>query len=442
VAAGPPVRYARNGDVSIAYTVEGSGPLDLLFIGGFAGHLDVVRSWPLGARFFERLAGFARLIQFDKRNQGLSDPGPYTLEDVASDAIAVLDEVGAERVSLFGVSEGGGACTLLAATRPDRIEAMALYGAWARLSRADDYPEGLGDEVLGTQWQEVVEEWGTGEALKLFAPSIADDPVQGDWWGRLLRSGATPAAARAMHEMYVKADVRPLLGSVTVPTLVLWRRHDLVIPARICATIAEGIPGARAIELEGRDHLFLAGDQDSLLDPVEEFLTGRPAARPAERVLTTVLFVDIVDSTRRAAALGDSAWRELLAGFEASTTAAVERGRGRRVKSTGDGLLATFDGPSQAARTALEIGREAAAAGLEIRAGVHTGECELIGDDIGGIAVHIASRIESSASPGEVLASRTVRDLAIGSELTFAERGGRELKGVPGEWELFAVGAG
>jgi class 3 adenylate cyclase len=235
--------------------------------------------------------------------------------------------------------------------------------------------------------------------------------------------------------------VRPLLGSVAVPSLVLWRRDDLVVPAEVSAVVATGIPGCESAELAGRDHFFLAGNQDDILEPVEEFFTGRPAAKPSERVLTTVLFVDIVDSTRTAAGLGDSAWRDLLMSFEERCGAAVAAGRGRRVKSTGDGILATFDGPSQAARTALKIEELARAEGIAIRAGVHTGECELIGDDIGGIAVHIASRIEAAASPGEVLASRTVRDLSIGSELTFAERGSRELKGVPGEWELFAVGA-
>jgi class 3 adenylate cyclase len=242
-----------------------------------------------------------------------------------------------------------------------------------------------------------------------------------------------------MLDMYMGADVRPLLGAVNVPTLILWRRGDRLVPSGLSAAVAEGIPGSRSIELAGSDHLFVAGDQAALLDPVQEFLTGKPAAKPSSRILTTVLFVDIVDSTRRAAEVGDGEWRKTLSDFDRRCRVAVAHENGRRIKSTGDGLLATFDGPSQAARAALEIGRSAAESGIEIRAGVHTGECELIGEDIGGIAVHIASRIESSAEPGEVLASRTVRDLSIGSGLTFAERGSRELKGVPGEWDLFAV---
>lgn len=439
MAAESPIRYARNGEVSIAYTVEGSGPVDVLFITGFVGHLDIMRAWPLAARFFDRLASFARVIRFDKRGQGLSDAGPYTLEDVASDAVAVLDDAGVERASLFGVSEGGSASTMLAATRPDRVDAMVQYGTWARMARADDYPEGLSPDSIELSLERITEGWGSGEALALFAPSIADDPEQRDWWGRLMRSGASPAAARTIGEMYLKSDVRPLLGAISTPSLILWRRDDRVIPAALSAAVAAAIPGARARELEGSDHLFVAGDQAAMLDPVEEFLTGRPPSRPPERILTTVLFVDIVDSTRRASEVGDRSWRESLAGFDRLWRGAVESERGRPVKSTGDGLLATFDGPSQAARAALAISRGSESAGMAVRSGIHTGECELIGEDIGGIAVHIASRIEGSASPGEVLASRTVKDLSIGSGLTFAERGTHSLKGVPGEWELFAV---
>lgn len=437
-----PIRYARRDGVSIAYTVIGEGPIDLLFIGGFVGHLDIIRSWPLPAGFLDRLAAFARVVVFDKRNQGLSDAGPYTLEDVAADAIAVLDDAGIERVSLFGVSEGGSACTLLAATRPDRIEAMVQYGTWARVPREEGNPHGVDPELLDTTWGGVLEKWGTGYGIEMFAPSVADDPDFRGWWARLLRSGASPAAVQTMVDMYMHADVRPLLGAVNVPSLILWRGGDKLIPPELSAAVADGIPGAQSRELSGSDHVFFVGDPDELIGPIEEFLTGRPAARPTRRILTTVLFVDIVDSTRRAAELGDGPWRDVLARFDAACHAAVEREHGRRVKSTGDGMLATFDGPSQAVRAALAIEQAARTAGIDVRAGVHTGECEVIGEDIGGIAVHIASRIESSAAPGEVLASRTVRDLAIGSGLTFADRGSRELKGVPGEWDLFAVADG
>jgi class 3 adenylate cyclase len=434
-----PVRYARRDGVSIAYTVFGDGPIDLLFIGGFVSHLDIIRSWPLTARFLDRLGEFARVVVFDKRNQGLSDAGPYTLEDVAADAVAVLDDAGFGRVSLFGVSEGGGACSLLAATRPDRIEAMVQYGTWARIPREEGNPDGIEAARVEGSWADVLEQWGSGRGIEMFAPSAAGDPEFRRWWTRLMRSGASPAAARTMVDMYLHADVRPVLEGITVPSLILWRRDDNLVPPALSAAVAAGIPGAETKELGGADHVFFAGDQDEILAAVQEFLTGRPAATPTRRILTTVLFVDIVDSTQRAAELGDGPWRELLGRFDAACRAAVEREHGRRVKSTGDGMLATFDGPSQAARAALAIEATARVAGIEVRAGVHTGECELIGEDIGGIAVHIASRIESSAAPGEVWASRTVRDLAIGSGLEFSERGSRELKGVPGEWDLFAV---
>lgn len=442
MAGESPVRYARNGDVSIAYSVSGSGPVDLLFISGFVSHLDIARTSPVVRRFFDRLCSFARVIQFDKRGQGLSDPGAYTLEGVASDAVAVLDAVGSERVSVFGVSEGGSASTMLAATRPDRVEAMVQYGTYARMSWAADYPQGLRPEAITSTWSRVLETWGDASSLKLFAPSMAGDREFGDWWGRMLRSGASPAAARTMAQMYAELDVRPLLGTVNVPTLVLYRRGDRLVPPALSRTVADGIPGAKAVELEGADHLFLAGDQTAMLDQVEEFLTGRAPQRAAERVLATVLFVDIVGSTRHAAQLGDRAWRELLQRCEQDWRREVAHNGGRMVKSTGDGMLATFAGPTQAATAALAIRDRAGATELATRAGVHTGECELIGDDIGGIAVHIASRVEGLAAPGEVMVTSTVKDLSIGSGLSFADRGEESLKGVPGEWRVFAVEEG
>jgi pimeloyl-ACP methyl ester carboxylesterase len=442
VADAPAVHYTESGDASIAYTVEGSGPVDLLFVSGFVSHLDIVRSHPAGARFFDRLASFARLIRFDKRGQGLSGPGRYTLEDVVADALAVLDAVGVQRASLFGVSEGGSAATMLAATHPERIEAMVQYGTWARMSAAPDYPPGISLDRMDEIWGRIIDNWGTEELLDLFAPSMAADPEARDWWARLVRAGASPSTARIMGDMYRGSDVRALLPSVAVPSLILWRSDDLIVPPGQSRAVAAGIPGARGLELRGTDHLFVAGDQDEMLDPVEEFLTGRPPSRQSERILTTVLFVDIVDSTTRAAAVGDHDWRGLLDRFAEAARTAVTRQRGRVVNSTGDGLLATFDGPTHAALAALEIRRRAEAIRLDIRAGIHTGECEVIGEDIGGIAVHIASRIESEADPGEVLASRTAKDLSIGSGLGFADRGVRRLRGVPDDWALFAVEPG
>jgi class 3 adenylate cyclase len=441
VLAREPIRYARNGDVSIAYTVGGDGPVDLLFINGFVSHLEIGVELPLAQRFFERLGSFARVISFDKRGMGLSDreAGAYTLENVVDDALAVMDAVGAERVVVLGVSEGGSAATMLAATHPDRVSAMVQYGTFARVSRAPDYPEGVPPDLLHRFSTWMIEEWGDPVTLELWAPSLAGDPEVRYWWARLLRSGASPGAIRTMRLMYEELDVRPLLSSVTVPTLVLYRSGDLVVRPPLARAVARGIPGAREVELAGDDHYFIAGDQDAMMDQIEEFVTGRPAAAPPERMLATVLFTDIVRSTERAAELGDRRWRELLAQHDRLVERELTRFRGRLVKSTGDGVLATFDGPARAVRSALAIREGARAIGLELRAGVHTGECEVLANDLAGIAVHLAARVEEAARPGEVLTSSTVKDLVVGSGLEFEDRGAHVLKGVPGEWPLYAV---
>lgn len=434
-----PIRYARNGDLSIAYTVDGSGPIDLLFISGFVSHLDIARSSPIAQSFYKRLCSFARVICFDKRGQGLSDPGPYTVEAVTSDALAVLDDVGSERASVFGVSEGGSASTMLAAAHPDRVEAMVQYGTYARMSQAPDYPAGIPLDKLERTWTRVMNDWGGSESLELFAPSLADDADVREWWAQIVRAGASPAVARTLGEMYRQLDVRSLLASISAPTLVLYREGDRLIPPRLSQTVADGIPGARSVELKGDEHLFLAGDQTAMLDEVEEFLTGRMPERTPDRVLATVLFQDIVDSTVHASRLGDSGWRDVLEACQADGLREIVRRGGRLIKSTGDGVLATFNGPTHASRTALAMQERAKKFGLLTRAGIHTGECELMGDDIGGIAVHIASRVEGIAEPGEVLATSTVRDLSIGSGLEFSDRGEHELKGVPGDWRVFSV---
>jgi class 3 adenylate cyclase len=395
----------------------------------------------LAARFFERLGSFARIISFDKRGMGLSDrdAGAYTLENVVDDALAVLDAVGAERVVVFGVSEGGSAATMFVASHPERVRAMVQYGTFARLSQAPDHPEGIPPDVLRGFVTRMIEEWGEPAALELWAPSLTGDRETEDWWARLLRSGTSPGTVRTIGLMYQELDVRPLLASVSAPTLVLYRSGDRLIRPALARTVAAGIPNAREVELAGDDHLFLAGDQDAMMDEVEEFITGRPAAPARERILATVLFTDIVRSTEHAAELGDRRWRELLAQHDQLVERELARHRGRFVKSFGDAMLATFDGPARAVRCALAIRETARALGLELRAGVHTGECEVVANDLAGMAVHLAARVQAAAQPGEVLTSSTVKDLVVGSGLEFEGRGTHALKGVPGEWTLHAV---
>jgi class 3 adenylate cyclase len=439
VLAWEPIRYARNGDVSIAYRVGGDGPVDLLFISGFVSHLEIGVELALAQRFYERLGSFARVIAFDKRGMGLSDRGAYTVENVVEDALAVLDAVGVERPVVFGVSEGGAAATMLAATHPNRVSSMVLYGAFARLARGPDYPEGVPPAALEGFVTRMAAEWGTAAMLELWAPTLAGDPEAVDWWARWLRSGTSPGAMRALGLMYQELDVRALLSSVALPTLVLYRADDKVIRAAQARVVARGIPDALELELAGADHLFVAGDQDAMLDAVEEFVTGRPATAVHERLLATVLFTDIVRSTEHAAELGDRRWRELLTQHDRIVERELARHRGRHVKSFGDAVFATFDGPARAVRCALAVREAAAAIGLELRAGVHTGECEVVGTDLAGMAVHLAARVQATAQPGEVLTSGTVKDLVVGSGLEFEDRGSHVLKGVPGEWPLYAV---
>ena len=435
------IRYARNGAASIAYRVGGAGPIDLLFIGGFVGHLEIILELPAAKRFFDRLASFARVILFDKRGMGLSDrdAGAYTIENVTADAIAVLDAAESERAALFGVSEGGPASMMIAATHPERVTSLLLYGTFARITRADDYPEGIPAEQTRRMWAWMSESWGDPESLRFWAPSMAEDPEMREWWGRLLRSGASPGVIETLGQMYERLDVRPLLDSIRVPTLVLHRVDDRLTPAPLPRAVAMGIPDAREVELPGADHLFVAGDADALLDEAEEFLTGRLAAVEPDRALATVLFSDLVDSTATAAELGDRRWRSLLERFERLARREVERQRGRLIKTTGDGLLATFDGPARGVRAALAIRDAGSSLEMKTRSGLHTGECELMDADIGGLAVHIASRVEALAEPDQVATTGTVADLVIGSGLEFRDIGPRSLKGVPSQWRISIV---
>jgi pimeloyl-ACP methyl ester carboxylesterase len=438
-----PTRYANSDGLSIAYKVLGEGPLDVVFVPGFVSHVDVFWEEPAMARFIRRLASFARVVVFDKRGQGLSDrPGaPPTLEESMGDLRAVLEAAGCERPAILGISEGGPMSMLFAATHPDRVASLVLYGTFARLVNGADYDLGLPEDGLD-RWSEMVRrEWGGPVGLRIWAPGAVGDAEFERWWSRLLRQGTSPAGAIALLDLYRELDVRSVLPSIGVPTLVLHRRDDRIAPVRQGRFLAERIPGARYVELEGADHLAQVGDQEALLDEVEEFLVGSRRAHEPERALATVLFTDIVGSTELAARLGDRRWRDLLERHDALVRRQLKVHRGREVKTMGDGFLATFDGPARAIRCACSVREALAEIEIEVRAGIHTGEVELIGDDVGGMAVNIGARIGALAGAGEVLVSSTVRELVVGSGLEFEERGAHALKGAPGEWRVFAAGA-
>ncbi len=442
----PSTRYAQSGEISIAYQVTGDGPFDLVMTPGFVSHLECSWEEPLFARQLLRLASFCRLIRFDKRGTGLSDraAGIPSLEQRMDDIRAVMDGAGSRRAAILGISEGGPMSALFAATYPERTEALILYGTYARTAWAPDYPWGARYDNTDARDEETRRTWGSPEAVRRMvggwlAPSMAEDARYCDWMGRFIRLGASPGAAVALQRMNRLIDVRDVLPSIHVPTLVLRRTEDKVGSIEASRYLAEQIPGARYVELRGSDHMHFVGDADDFVDEIQEFLTGERPAPDYDRILATVLFTDIVDSTRRAAEVGDRRWRELLDGHNASAQRAIARFRGRAIKNTGDGFLATFDGPARAIRCAFALRDEVRQLGLEIRAGLHTGEIELIGDDIGGIAVHTAARVAAKAAASEVWTSRTVRDLVAGSGLEFSERGAFELKGIPGTWPLFTV---
>jgi len=438
----PETRYARSGEVNIAYQVVGDGPIDLVFVPGFVSHLDLQWADPRVARFLEKLASFSRLILFDKRGTGLSDPvaAPAPLEDRMDDVRAVMDAAGSERAALFGLSEGGPMSVLFATTYPERTRALVLCGTFptGRLEHLE--ASGLGGQRWGDAIQSVrtlAEHWGDGGTLALMAPSADSER---DRIGRAIfeRSAASPQMAQTLLEMVIDTDVRDLLPSIRVPTLVLHRAEEF-IPVEGARYMAERIPGARLVVLPGMDHIPFYGDADGYAEEIEEFLTGARHAPPSDRILTTVMFTDIVASTERAAALGDARWRELVARHDELMRAELQRHRGREVKTMGDGFLATFDGPARGIRCARAIADQVRSLDIELRAGLHTGECELIGEDIGGMAVNIGARIGALAGADEVIVSSTVKDLVVGSGISFSDRGARELKGVPGEWRLFAV---
>jgi pimeloyl-ACP methyl ester carboxylesterase len=442
----PETRYARSGDLNIAYQVTGDGPLDLVYVPGWVSNVELMWEEPAMARFLERLASFSRLILFDKRGTGLSDRVSNdelpTLEQRMDDVRAVLEAVGSERAAVFGHSEGGNMSVLFAATYPERTTALITLGSFAKRRDPDaDYPWApVADEREATV-ADVERNWGRlrPEDVEYYAPSRVGDHQFIRNLEQYFRRSASPGAAAALLRMNSHIDVRAILPTIQVPTLVLHRAGDHDVSVEEGRYLAARIPGAKFVELAGDDHVISAGDTDELADEIEEFLTGtRPVPDP-DRVLATVLFTDIVGSTERAAELGDRRWRELLSSHDAAVRRELERFRGREVDTAGDGFLATFDGPARAVRCAIAAGEAVQELGVEIRAGIHTGECELDGPKVRGIAVHTGARIASLAGPAEVLVSQTVKDLVAGSGLAFEERGVHELKGVPGEWRIYAA---
>ncbi len=438
-------RYARSPDgANIAFQVHGEGPLDLVFVPGFVSHVELVWEEPAIASFLRRLASFSRLIVFDKRGQGLSDRlgRPPTLEESMDDLGAVMAAADSERAAIFAISEGGPMAMLFAATHPERVSSLVLYGTFVRMLKAPDFPQGVAAERF-QEWTELVEgEWGGPVAVDLWAPSALGNPEFERWWARLLRQGTSPSGAIELMNLYREIDVRAALPAIGVPVLALHRRDDRMIPARQAEYLTERIDGARYVELAGEDHLPTVGDTGTLLDEVEEFLVGSRGAHGVERSLATILFTDIVGSTETAARLGDLRWRELLERHDAAVRHELALHRGREVKTTGDGFLATFDGPARAIRCATAIKGELSRSGVEVRSGIHSGEVEAIGEDVGGMAVNIGARVGALAGPGEVLVSSTVRELVVGSGIEFEERGSHQLMGAPDEWRLFAVVGG
>jgi class 3 adenylate cyclase/pimeloyl-ACP methyl ester carboxylesterase len=438
----PETRYARSGDVGIAYQAFGEGEMDLVLAFPFVSHLDLMWESPALANFLLRLGSFARVLVFDRRGVGLSDPvaGAATLEERMDDVRAVMDAAGSERAALLGMSEGATMCMLFAATYPERTSALVLWGAMARSTRADDYPWAPEKEAVEEAQRELIEPlWGQGATIEIFSPSMAGDPRAREFQARFERQAASPMRVRQLFEMFLDTDVRDALPLIQAPTLVLHRRHDRAVNYRAARWLAEQIDGCLYTELEGEDHFPWIGDSDAALGAIEEFLTGvRPTPTP-DRVLATVLFTDIVDSTRLATEIGDRRWREVLEEHQKLVREQLGRFEGREVKTTGDGFLATFDGPTRAAECARAIVDDTPSLGIEVRAGLHAGEVELMGEDIGGIAVHVAARISALAAASTVLASRTVRDLATGSGIEFDPFGRHELKGVPEEWDIYRV---
>jgi class 3 adenylate cyclase len=441
------IKYSKNrAGQSVAFQTVGDGPLDIVFIPDWVGNLDVMWEDPTLAAFLERLARFARVICFDKRGTGLSDPVPLgavpTWEEWMYDVGTVMDAAESRRAAILGHGDGGAMALLFAATSPERTTALVLVDAYARRMRADDYPWGLPEQAVPKMVDAILKSWGTGEAARVGAPSLAGDPGFIEWRGRFERLAMSPGQFDPVYPQTYDVDLRWLLPTVRVPTLVLHRAGNRYVVPGNGRFLAHHIEGGRYIELTGDDHFFHAGDLEAMLGPVEEFLTGRRAVPEAERVLATVLFTDIVGATLHAERLGDGPWRELLDRHHALVRRELAHFGGREIDNAGDGFFASFEGPARGVRCAMAIREAVRPLGIDIRAGLHTGECERTGDKLAGIAVHIGARVAGTAETGEVLVSRTVKDLVSGSGLTFVDRGVHTLKGVSDSWRLFSAEEG
>ncbi|MGA9299858.1 MAG: adenylate/guanylate cyclase domain-containing protein [Bradyrhizobium sp.] len=431
----PATRYALSGDCSIAYQVMGEAPIDLVMVPGVVSHVEFFHETPGYTAFLRRLSEFARVITFDKRGQGLSDRvSAPSLEERMDDVRAVMDAVGSKRAAVMGFSEGSPMSALFAATYPERVEKLLLFGGFALSAMAADFEAKAAERLKS---------WGTGEILRQAWPSLIAKPQGVEVMAKIERLSASPGAIRALTLLNAQIDVRPILPTIRIPTLAMHRTGDLQVPIAAGRALASQIPDAKFIEYPGEDHVYWSGDVEAFLGDIEEFVTGSRdhSSVEIERILATVLFTDIVDSTRSAAAMGDHAWRRLLDNHDQIARQTVEKFRGNLIKTTGDGILATFDGPGRAVRCALAFSAAAGQIGLPLRAGLHTGEIELRDRDVGGIAIHAAARVMAQAEASEVLVSRVVTDLVAGAGLKFAERGSHELKGIPGRWDLFAAQA-
>jgi class 3 adenylate cyclase len=434
-----PIRYAKSGDVHLAYRVFGDGPRDIVLIPGTISHAELLWELPSHEHLLKRLTAFARVIVFDKRGQGLSDRvAEQTLEERTGDVRAVMDAAGSERATIYGWSEGGPMCLMFAATYPERTAALVLYGTFASIK---DEPWAVSREQMERLLGHLEHRWGEGVVLHLDAPSRRNDQAFLQWFARIERASASPGSILTLMRANYEIDVRHLLPAIRAPTLILHRAGDELVPVRAGRYLADHIPGARYAEIPGTDHLVLDLEtQDVIADQIEEFITGERRRLEPDRVVATVMFTDIAGSTQRAAEVGDARWRELRASWHAVMRKELAAFRGREVDTAGDGLLATFDGPARAIRCACSVRERVHALGLQVRIGLHTGECELSGEGVVGIAVHIGARVAAMAVPDEILVSSTVRDLVAGSGLQFVDRGSHQLKGVPGEWRLYLAG--